>query len=147
MTAIRLRMKHSFPNEPFSLSVTVAWAVSFCCVNAFVPAQVTVRTRRVPTPRGNGSGMASKRKLLSEDDFIHSLSNIEFDLVPSICDIPPVEWDMCLSRNSSPFMQHAWLRCLEESGCATAETGWMPSHLAIRSGDRVCGYVPVSSHN
>jgi hypothetical protein len=137
-------MKHSFCNEPISLSVTLAWAISFFSVSAFIPDQTTTRNRRMTTIRGDRARMASKRKLQTDDDFIRSLSKIEFDLVPSICDIAPEEWDSCLSRHSSPFMQHAWLRCLEESGCTTAETGWMPSHVAIRSGDVVCGYVPVS---
>lgn len=54
-----------------------------------------------------------------------------------IADIKPAAWNACanpdpLQRN--PFLSHAFLHALEESGCVGARTGWMPRHLGIESG-------------
>lgn len=74
---------------------------------------------------------------------------LQFSLHSSITDINAEDWDACLtSSESSPFLQHAWLRCLEESGCASPQTGWLPQHISIRnqsdsSQDVVLGYVPL----
>jgi predicted N-acyltransferase len=40
-------------------------------------------------------------------------------------------------------MEHSWLRCLEESECASPETGWVPQHVSIKIDGSVCGFVPV----
>jgi len=69
--------------------------------------------------------------------------NVEFQLNPSISDIPAESWDACLDEHSSPFLEHAWLRCLEESKCASPETGWVPQHLSIAIDGEVRGYVPL----
>jgi len=74
---------------------------------------------------------------------------LQFSLHSSITDINANDWDACLtSSESSPFLQHAWLRCLEESGCASPQTGWLPQHISIRNqsdSDQgvVLGYVPL----
>lgn len=50
----------------------------------------------------------------------------------------------------NPFLSHAFLQALEESGCATAQTGWMPRHLLLEGGDgEVWGAVPayLKSHS
>jgi hypothetical protein len=69
---------------------------------------------------------------------------LQFELLSSISTVPEEDWDRCLCSESSPFLEHSWLRCLEEAGCATVDTGWMPSHVLIRMDDRVCGFVPVT---
>ena len=68
---------------------------------------------------------------------------ISFELRTSITEIPAEDWNSCLKEESSPFLEHAWLSCLEESGCASAATGWAPQHICIQI-DRVTrGYVPL----
>ena len=47
----------------------------------------------------------------------------------SILDVPAAGWDACAGSN--PFTSHAFLAALEESGSATAETGWLPQHLLL----------------
>jgi predicted N-acyltransferase len=42
----------------------------------------------------------------------------------------PAEWDAC-AGNGNPFVGHAFLAALEESGSATARTGWQPAPIAI----------------
>ena len=48
----------------------------------------------------------------------------------SIRDIAPEAWDV-LAGADNPFVAHAFLAALEDSGAATAETGWAPMHLVI----------------
>ena len=42
----------------------------------------------------------------------------------------------------NPFISHAFLSSLEDSGCAVAKTGWQPHHLRLEGGDgRLLGAV------
>ncbi|PHK94039.1 GNAT family N-acetyltransferase [Pseudoroseomonas rhizosphaerae] len=52
-------------------------------------------------------------------------------LHPAIAEIPPAEWDAC-AGDENPFVSHAFLSALEESGSASARTGWLPQHAALR---------------
>ncbi|WP_309086273.1 GNAT family N-acetyltransferase [Chelativorans sp.] len=50
----------------------------------------------------------------------------------------------------NPFISHAFLKALEESGCATRRTGWLGQHLRLESADgRLLGAVPcyLKSHS
>ena len=49
----------------------------------------------------------------------------------SIADLPAAEWDAC-AGGDNPFVRHAFLAALEESGSATGRTGWLPQHAALR---------------
>ncbi|MBX9700990.1 MAG: GNAT family N-acetyltransferase [Acetobacteraceae bacterium] len=49
----------------------------------------------------------------------------------AIAEIPAADWDAC-AGDDNPFVCHAFLQALEESGSATARTGWMPQHAALR---------------
>ena len=60
----------------------------------------------------------------------------------SINDINPGQWDSLFgSRN--PFIQHAFLQVLEDSGSAVVETGWRPQHLVLYSGEAPVGAMPL----
>jgi len=48
-----------------------------------------------------------------------------------IADIPAADWDACAGEEN-PFVSHAFLAALEESGSATARTGWLPQHAVLR---------------
>lgn len=63
-----------------------------------------------------------------------SLPELTLSLHKSIAGIPAAEWDACAGDN--PFVSHAFLSALEESGSVTAETGWLPQHAALRD---ACG--------
>lgn len=50
----------------------------------------------------------------------------------------------------NPFLSHAYLSSLEESGSATDKTGWLGNHLLLETGDgRLIGAVPgyLKSHS
>jgi uncharacterized protein len=68
---------------------------------------------------------------------------ISFELRPSINHIPPGDWNLCLTEESSPFLQHSWLSCLEKSGCASPETGWTAQPLVLQIDGITRGYVPL----
>ncbi|MFQ5346978.1 MAG: GNAT family N-acetyltransferase [Rhodothalassiaceae bacterium] len=42
------------------------------------------------------------------------------------------EWDAC-AGGDNPFLAHAFLSALEESGAVAAETGWLPQHVILRA--------------
>jgi len=67
----------------------------------------------------------------------------------SIADVAEAEWDAC-AHSSNPFISHAFLWALEESGSATAETGWLPQHLLLQDGaGALLGCMPcyLKSHS
>ncbi|MGK9166831.1 GNAT family N-acetyltransferase [Inquilinus limosus] len=64
-------------------------------------------------------------------------------LVSDISTIDAAAWDACAGPDN-PFLSHAFLSALEESGSATAETGWLPQHLVLEEPDgRLLGAVPL----
>lgn len=59
------------------------------------------------------------------------------------------DWDACAGADD-PFLTHAFLSALEESGSATAETGWRPLPIAIDGPDgRPAAVLPayLKSHS
>jgi predicted N-acyltransferase len=64
-------------------------------------------------------------------------------LHPRIADIAPAEWDSCAGADN-PFVSHAFLSALEDSGSAGARTGWLPQHAALRdSGGHLVAAAPM----
>jgi predicted N-acyltransferase len=55
-------------------------------------------------------------------------------LHPRIADIPAAEWDACAGEGN-PFVSHAFLSVLEDSDSASARTGWLVQHAALRAAD------------
>ena len=51
----------------------------------------------------------------------------------SIGQIDPADWDAC-AGDDNPFVSHAFLSAVEDSGSAGARTGWLPQHAALRNG-------------
>jgi predicted N-acyltransferase len=67
----------------------------------------------------------------------------EISLVPSIARIPAADWDACAGA-ANPFVSHAFLSALEETGCVGGRTGWTPQHLVARTaGGALIGLVPL----
>ncbi len=104
-------------------------------------------------------------------------SEITLEAVPSVADVPAVEWDACANPHRpgqeidgparatspdvatsscavtkayyNPFVSHAFLSALEASGSATVRTGWAPRHLLAKVGGKTVGIVPcyLKSHS
>jgi Uncharacterized protein conserved in bacteria len=51
------------------------------------------------------------------------------------------EWDAL--AGPQPFLRHAFLHALEDSGCVRAETGWQPQHLGLWQGTRLAAAMPL----
>ncbi|MBV8458789.1 MAG: N-acetyltransferase [Acetobacteraceae bacterium] len=60
-----------------------------------------------------------------------------------IADIPARDWDACAGPDN-PFVSHAFLSALEDSGSAGARTGWLPQHAALRNAEgRLIAVAPM----
>ena len=67
---------------------------------------------------------------------------IEVRLVQGIDEIDAADWDACAGADQ-PFLSHAFLSALETSGSASAETGWLPLHLAAEQDGRLIACAPM----
>ena len=72
----------------------------------------------------------------------------------SIAEVPATDWDDCARGNqlalSNPFISHAFLKALEDSGSAVRATGWLPRHLLLEEGNgTLLGVMPcyLKSHS
>jgi predicted N-acyltransferase len=64
----------------------------------------------------------------------------------AVAEIPAAEWDALSSHEperASPFVRHAFLAALEESGSASPRTGWSARHLALRRGRTLVAAAPA----
>jgi len=68
---------------------------------------------------------------------------VEFQIHSSILSISSESWNACVQSTDSPFVEYSWLRCLEESGCVSSETGWVPQHLSMQINNVTMGYIPM----
>ena len=59
-----------------------------------------------------------------------------------IAEIPQAEWDVC-AGGKNPFVSHAFLSALEDSGSAVESRGWLPQHAVLRDeAGRIRGCAP-----
>lgn len=67
---------------------------------------------------------------------------LTLDLAPSIHEIAADAWDALAGGN--PFVSHAFLAAVEDSGSTGARTGWLPRHAVLRdTGGTVVGLAPM----
>ena len=69
--------------------------------------------------------------------------------VERIAEIDAADWNACAGPDN-PFVSHAFLKALEDSGAADAKSGWLPHHLVMEdAAHRIIGCVPayVKSHS
>ena len=58
-------------------------------------------------------------------------ATITLTLHQKIADISAADWDACAGPGN-PFVSHAFLSAMEDSGSASARTGWLPQHAVLR---------------
>lgn len=64
-------------------------------------------------------------------------------IAPGVAMLPPAEWD-ALTGGANPFVSHAFLSSLEDSGSVGAGTGWQPSPLVVREANgRLAAALPA----
>ncbi|MGB0920911.1 MAG: GNAT family N-acetyltransferase [Alphaproteobacteria bacterium] len=78
--------------------------------------------------------------------------SITLRTVPSIHEVAAGVWDSLANPDPAtrnPFLSHAFLSALEDSGSAVSETGWQALHLILECGNDILGAAPlyVKSHS
>lgn len=56
--------------------------------------------------------------------------------------VDPRQWN-ALVGDGSPFLEWEWLASLEEAGCVSPRTGWLPQHLLLRDGTSLVAACPL----
>ena len=77
------------------------------------------------------------------------MSGIVARVESGVAAFDPADWDRCAGAGN-PFLTHAFLTALEQSGSATARSGWQPAPIAIDGpGGRPEALLPayVKSHS
>ena len=70
-------------------------------------------------------------------------ATLTLTLHAAIEEIDADAWDACAGRDN-PFVSHAFLSAMEDSGSANARTGWLPQHAALRAEDgRLVAVAPM----
>jgi hypothetical protein len=70
-------------------------------------------------------------------------------IVESIAEIPAPQWNNLVAGASAdpedpnPFLSHAFLLALQESGCAGTETGWETRFLTLERNNQLVGALPL----
>jgi predicted N-acyltransferase len=63
--------------------------------------------------------------------------------IASLNEISPQEWNS-LDLGGNPLVRHEFLLAMEQTGCATRESGWQAQHLLLTDADgRLRGAVPL----
>ena len=62
-------------------------------------------------------------------------------LIHNLAELPATEWDALAGDN--PFLRHAYLSALQESGCASPATGWDARFVTAWDGDALIGALPL----
>lgn len=73
-------------------------------------------------------------------------------VLTSLAEVAAADWDAVANppgRPFNPFVSHAFLAALEESGSASVQTGWAANHLILEVDGKVVGAVPcyLKSHS
>ena len=69
--------------------------------------------------------------------------------VSAIAEIGEADWDR-LAGGDDPFLSYAFLSALEDSGCCSRRTGWLPSHVVVEdAAGHIVGAMPayLKSHS
>ncbi len=62
-------------------------------------------------------------------------------LLTRVSDIPAAEWNALALGH--PFLRHEFLAAMEDTGCASARTGWKPRHLALFDQGGLAALAPL----
>ena len=68
-------------------------------------------------------------------------ADIDIRIVDTIAAIPAGQWDTLAGDN--PFLCHAFLLALQESGCATLSTGWQAQFITASRDGLLLGAMPL----
>ena len=86
--------------------------------------------------RGSGVGLAARYFLLVADGD----DTITAEVLSGVVEADPAAWDA--RSRGHPFVRHAFLSALEESGSVGPNTGWAPRPILLRRAGEVIGALP-----
>jgi predicted N-acyltransferase len=75
--------------------------------------------------------------------------SLTLTLHKAIGEIAAPDWDAC-AGGGNPFVTHAFLSAVEDSGSANSRTGWMPQHAVLRDAENrivACSPMYAKSHS
>ncbi|MBM4206468.1 MAG: N-acetyltransferase [Gammaproteobacteria bacterium] len=67
---------------------------------------------------------------------------MKIEQITAIIQINNESWN-CLVGGNYPFMRHEFLLALEESGCVSQKTGWLPQHLLVTENEVPVAVMPL----
>ncbi|MDB4972261.1 MAG: N-acetyltransferase [Myxococcaceae bacterium] len=68
---------------------------------------------------------------------------LQIEIVPSLAEVDAAEWNALCAPND-PFMEHGFLRLLEESrSVGPAESGWLPRHVLVKREGKLLAAMPL----
>lgn len=53
------------------------------------------------------------------------------------------EWNALADQFDTPLLDWEWLNLLEDSGCITERSGWLPNHMTLRVDGRLAAVAPM----
>ena len=69
----------------------------------------------------------------------------ELKIIEDLADIPAEQWNVL--AGDDPFLSHAYLYALQESGCATPQFGWRAQFITLWQDGRLLGAMPLYLKN
>jgi predicted N-acyltransferase len=67
---------------------------------------------------------------------------VRLEVKERLADVAAEDWN-ALVGDGSAFLEWEWLTSLEDAGCVSARTGWLPQHLTLWSGRELVGACPL----
>ena len=62
-------------------------------------------------------------------------------IIENLADIHAAQWDALAGKD--PFLSHAYLYALQQSGCATAQFGWRAQFITLWQNEELLGAMPL----
>ncbi len=75
-----------------------------------------------------------------------AVAGLTLSIHGAVSELGADEWDALVAHErdaASPFVRHAFVSALEESGSASRRTGWSPRHIAVRRGATLVAAAPA----
>jgi predicted N-acyltransferase len=66
---------------------------------------------------------------------------VKLHVATSLADVDPLAWNRL--AGDDPFLQHAFLHALHDTGCACPDTGWTPQYLLLHDAGALAGAMPL----
>ena len=68
-------------------------------------------------------------------------SQLDIRVLDDLSVVPAADWDRLAGEQ--PFLRHAFLHALHETGCASGATGWMPQYLSAWRNNELVAALPL----